>query len=168
MASVVPPVGSYDNLEHYEHIGGQLIKKGLVGHIQRAQLERMALELLIPFTAELGGAVEHEWTLQHGEDKLIPDVMMSFPDYREDDGNLIAPAFLVVESAAQSQSISMLAQKCRDYYHSWGTPYCWLLDAQKQIAFECHLEHGGSLMEVDLLTAGPVVKIPVSNIFEPF
>ncbi len=168
MASVLPALGSYDNLDHYERIGGQLIKKESVGRKQHSQLERIVRDLLTPFTTKLGGIVEHEWTIQQGDDKLIPDVTMSFPEYEENDGYLLAPAFLVVETSSKGQTPSLLAKKCRDHYHPWGTPYCWLIDTQKQAGFECHLQKGGSYTQVEVLTAGPDIQIPVSGIFQAF
>jgi Uma2 family endonuclease len=168
MASVLAALSSYDNLDNYECIGGQLIKKESVGRKQHSQLERIVRDLLTPFATKLGGIVEHEWTLQHGEDRLIPDVTMSFPDYHENEGFLVAPAFLVVETISKGQTVSLMAKKCRDYYHPWDTPYCWLIDTQKQAAYECHLQRGGSVTEVDVLTAGPSIQISVSDIFRAF
>jgi Uma2 family endonuclease len=168
MASVLAALSSYDNLENYECIGGQLIKKESVGRKQHSQLERIVRDMLTPFATKLGCIVEHEWTLQHGEDRLIPDVTMSFPEYHENEGFLVAPAFLVVETISKGQTVSLMAKKCRDYYHPWDTPYCWLIDTQKSAAYECHLQRGGSVIEVDILTAGPHIEISVSGIFRAF
>ncbi|HMF74879.1 MAG TPA: Uma2 family endonuclease [Bryobacteraceae bacterium] len=116
----------------------------------------------------LGSIVEHEWTLRQGDDESIPDVTSSFPEHREEDGYLVAPAFLVVETSSKGQPMSLLAKKCRDHYHPWGTPYCWLIDTQKQARYECHRQREGSLTEVEVLSAGPDIKIPVLDVFEAF
>ena len=48
MASALPALSSFDNLDNYECIGGQLIKKQSVGRKQHSQLERIVRHLLNP------------------------------------------------------------------------------------------------------------------------
>jgi hypothetical protein len=93
--------------------------------------------------------------LKFGNEKFIPDVTLSFPQYQEDDGYLVPPAFPVVESGLKDQRTTYLLRKCRTKYHANGTPYCWVIDSDDKTAYECHKEMNGMFREVDELTAGP-------------
>jgi Uma2 family endonuclease len=83
--------------------------------------------MLEPFRKQLGGISEMEWTLLNGSDKLIPDITFSFPGPKISDGYLVAPAFQIVEISSKDQSLPYLVKKCRDKYHLFGTPYCWII-----------------------------------------
>jgi len=52
-----------------------------------------------------------------------------------------------------------------DHYSRAGISCCWIIDADSQAGYECHRE-GPHLRQVDILTAGPVIEVPVSEISE--
>lgn len=157
------PVG--ENPEFYERIDGRWTRKESVGRDKRSDLEMAILMLLKPFEKTLGGRVRHEWTIAYGRNKLIPDVTFSFPEYKRERGYLVAPAWLVVETSSEDQRLSSLFKKCREQYHPSGTPYCWIIDSDEEVGYECHQEMGGAIRLVEELTAGPEVKISVAEIF---
>ena len=105
-----------------------------------------------------------EWTVAHGRDKAIPDVTVSFPDWAEQEGCLVAPAFLVVESVSYKQRLPKLFEKCFETYHPWGVPYCWIVDPEGG-AYEAHKNQGGLVRPVETLTAGPNISLKLSDIF---
>ncbi len=154
-----------DDFEHYEVLDGCMVLKQSVGRKKHSQLGRIIRSLLVPFQQKLGGDLEGEWTMLNGPDKLIPDVTFSFPNPTISDGYLVAPAFLVVETSSKDQSLSSLFRKCRDKYHVFGTPYCWIVDSEEEAAYECHKADNGLFRLVDTLTAGPDVALAVSAIF---
>ena len=165
---VLPAERADDDPEHYELLDGHMVRKESVGRKKHAQLARILRELLVPFQQRLGGTLESEWTILIGSDKLIPDVTFSSPNPTLSDGYLVAPAFLVIETASKDQSLSSLFRKCRDKYHPYGTPYCWVINSEEEAAYECHKADNGLFRLVDTLTAGPDVSLPVAAIFEGF
>jgi Uma2 family endonuclease len=164
---VVPPnLQIDDDTEHYELLNGRMVRKASVGRKKHSQVERIIWAMLEPYRQKLGGSLEMEWTMLNGPDRVIPDVTFSFPEPKLSDGYLIAPAFLVVETASKDQSLSSLLKKCRDRYHPFGTPYCWVIDSEEEAAYECHKSDNGLFRLVDVLTAGSEIKVSVAEIFE--
>jgi len=72
---------------------------------------------------------------------------------------------LVAEVRSYGQTLPYLVKKCKDRYHRAGISYCWIIDADSQAGYECHREDPHP-QQVDILTAGPVIEVPVSEIFE--
>jgi Uma2 family endonuclease len=163
---VSPGIQVDDKPEHYELLNGRMIRKASVGRKKHSDLEVIILDMLRPLAKNAGAAVAHEWTMLNGPDRVIPDVTFSFPEPKLSDGYLVAPAFLVVETASKDQSLSSLLRKCRDRYHPFGTPYCWVIDSDEEAGYECHKADNGLFRLVDVLTAGPDINISVNAIFE--
>ncbi len=163
---VIPATYVDDDPEHYELLDGRMVRKASVGRKKHSRIDRIVWALLQESQQKLGGTLEMEWTMLNGAEKLIPDVTFSFPNHQEFDGYLVAPAFLVVETSSQDQSLSSLFKKCREKYHFFGTPYCWVIDSQEEAGYECHKADNGLFRLVDVLTAGPEVSISVSAIFD--
>ena len=153
-----------DNPEHYEFIRGQWLKKQSVGRKDHSELELEITLLLLPIAKCLKSEVFHEWTIVHGQEKLIPDVTFSFPNWTERDGYLVAPAFLVVETKSKGQRIATLFDKCVNDYHRIGTPYCWVIDREEQSAYECHRAMAGAHYKVTQLAAGPDISLSVADL----
>lgn len=71
------------------------------------------------------------------------------------------PVLLCVEILSPEDRIGAMLAKC-EQYHAWGVPYCWVIDPEKQSAWQYHSgaepEHiAGSAT----LTAGPLtVSLP--------
>ncbi len=165
---VSPATYADDDPEHYELLDGRMVRKASVGRKKHSRIGRIVWALLQEYQQKLGGTLEMEWTMLNGTDKLIPDVTFSFPNHQEFDDYLVAPAFLVVETSSKDQSLSSLFKKCRQRYHPFGTPYCWVVDSQEEVGYEGHKADNGLFRLVDVLTAGPQISIPVSNIFDEF
>lgn len=150
--------------EYFEIVGGRWIKKESVGRRRHSQLNSIVTDLLTPFAEKLGGTVTHEWTIVRGEERVIPDVTFSFPNFEERDGYLVAPAFLVVESLSPGQRLNAMSRKCTDVYHQWGTHYCWILDYRNEQAYEVHQEAIPDGPQ-SILTAGSEIQLHVDEIY---
>ncbi len=74
---------------------------------------------------------------------LIPDVIaaatITHPYPSE-------PVLLCAEILSPEDRLSAVFAKCEDY-HGWGVPFCWVIDPERQIAWEFH---GGSAAPVRL------------------
>jgi Uma2 family endonuclease len=158
----------HDNPEHYEFLRGRWSKKESVGRADHSDMEVVVSTLLRPIATSLNERVRHEWTIVCGSEKIIPDVTFSFPNPEIHEGYLVAPALLVVECRSTGQKLKTLLDKCRLDHHRMGTPYCWIIDAEEECAYECHKEMNGMHRLVDTLTAGPDVSLSVAKIFEEF
>ena len=152
-----------DDEEHYEFLHGQKIKKESVGRKKHSLLGEVLKRLLAPMAYAQKSIVVTEWTIMHGNEKAVPDVTVSFPDWTEHEGYLVAPAFLVVESVSPGQRLPKLFAKCFDTYHPWGTPYCWIMDGEGE-AYEVHRDYNGLVRPVQTLTAGPNISLELSTI----
>jgi Uma2 family endonuclease len=165
-ASVPPLVldQPLDDPEHYEFIRGHGLKKLSVGREDHSELELQITLLLQPIAKQLKAKVLQEWTIVHGEEKLIPDVTFSFADRKTRDGYLVAPPFLVIETKSKGHRLKTLLEKCVEDYHRIGTPYCWVLDSEEQAAYECHRDMNGAHRLVSRLTAGPDIALSVADL----
>ncbi len=94
---------------------------------------------------------------------LVPDVIAAenirnpFP---------MEPVTLCGEVLSADESLSAVFAKCEEY-HSWGVPYCWILDPERQLAWEYH--SGGVPVAAELtgvLRAGALV-VGLDEIFGP-
>jgi Uma2 family endonuclease len=64
------------------------------------------------------------------------------------------PGLLCAEVISPEDRIGAMLAKC-EQYHAWGVPFCWIVDPEKQTAWEYH--SGGEPQHVDrggTLTAG--------------
>jgi Uma2 family endonuclease len=168
--NAMPPLvleSRLDNPEHYEFLRGRWAKKESVGRADHSTIELIIYEMLRPTAKSLGARVLLEWTVVHGQEKIIPDVTFSFPNPQIRNGYLVAPAFLVVESRSKGQRLNTLIDKCLLDHHRMGTLYCWIVDSDEARAYECHHDMGGA-RQVETLTAGPDVSLSVAAIFAEF
>jgi Uma2 family endonuclease len=125
---------------HYEPecelVNGELIAKPM-GTLERMNMERRLERLLERFEERGQGRVVHELSMRRGEDVRIPDLVFVSPEARFEEGILVDAAWLCVEILSPSQRQSELFAKC-ETYHSWGVPYCWVIDPVKKIAWDYH------------------------------
>ena len=159
-----------DDPELYELLDGRWLKKESVGHIRHSRMCRILFDLLLPFCKRYGLAVEREWTVIRDGKKIIPDVTVSYPQPQPQEGYLVAPAFLAVETKLPGQRLQKLINKCLIDHHSMGTPYCWILDIEEELGYECHCETGKAIV-VPVLTLGNCqwpINLPVKTIFNAF
>lgn len=176
MSSVaaIPPlrlIDPSDDPEHYEFLNGHWEKKESVGREEHSRMGRVMRYLLRDIARQLGSKVEQEWTVLGGERKIIPDVTLSLPAplYKIADGYLVAPALLAVESRSKGQRLQKLVDKCIHEHHPMGTRYCWIIDIEKQVAYECHAERPEAV-PVSALSFGTEhsFSLPVDRLFEQF
>jgi Uma2 family endonuclease len=159
-----PPDGWRDEGKLSEYIDRKWIRKPDLGRPDRSEAVIAVQSLLAPFSRELGGTVLWSWHMLAVPDLLRPDVVMTFPKYSVYQGYLVAPAFLTVDVHAKEESIPGLIEKCKEKYHPFGTPYCWIIDIEEHKGYEMH-RGTESYIEQKMLAAGPEIQVPVQEIF---
>jgi Uma2 family endonuclease len=159
-----PPLDLLDE-KYLEYLDRQWIKKESVGRKKHEDVTEAVYNLLNRYRHLIGGELAEHWTIILGPDKAEPDVTLSHPVYNLYQGYLVSPAFLVAEVRSYGQTLPYLVKKCKDRYHRAGISYCWIIDADSQAGYECHRE-GPHPQQADILTAGPVIEVPVPEIFE--
>ena len=159
-----PPLELLDE-KYLEYLDGQWIKKESVGRKEHEAVTQVIYNFLNRYRSLVGRKLAQHWTIILGPDKAEPDVTLSHPVYNTHQGYLVSPAFLVVEVRSYGQTLPYLVNKCTNRYHRAGIPYCWIIDADSQTGYECHRE-GLHPQRVETLTAGPIITVPVPQIFE--
>lgn len=151
---------------HYERFNGAASERPVPG-LEHAELQRLMVDLLLPFAAQLGGKVLQEWSISDGSaDWLTPDVTFSNPEIKTTRrGHLLAPAYLVVEIRSPDQALKVLFSK-REQYRKWRIPYYWIVDPIESACYECSttgVEWAGIIPRADTLRAG-TIEVPVNAI----
>jgi Uma2 family endonuclease len=66
------------------------------------------------------------------------------------------PVLLCVEILSPENRLGAMLAKC-EQYHAWGVPFCWVVDPEKQTAWQyhsggepLHVERGGTLIAGEL------------------
>jgi|SRR5579863_413189 Uma2 family endonuclease len=84
---------------------------------------------------------------------LIPDVVAA-PTLQ--DPYPTEPVLLCVEILSPDDRVGAMLAKC-ELYHAWGVPFCWVIDPEKQTAWQYHAgseperaEQGGELRAGEL------------------
>jgi Uma2 family endonuclease len=161
----LPPGGwSDDDGKISEYIDGRWIPKPDIGRLDTSMTIGAILKSLSPLSETVGGEILSGWHMLAVPDLLRPDVVMSFPRYSIYDGYLVAPAFLTVEVRVDKEQISSLVRKCRERYHPFGTPFCWIIDIASREGYECHRDSDEPVTR-RTLTAGAQVSLSVEQIF---
>lgn len=166
----VPPLvltDPTDDPERYEFLSGRWVKKD-VGRKEHSKMGRVIFELLHPFAETLGCELELEWAVVKNGERIIPDVTMSFPTphFRIENGYLVAPALLVVETRSKNQRLRSLFDKCRNEHHRIGNSTCWIIDIDEELGYQYDL--GSVPASVDVLKCADIIQLPVTTIFEAF
>lgn len=73
------------------------------------------------------------------------------------------PLHLCIEILSEDDTVEKLIKKCREY-HAWGVPYCWIIDPERQTAWQ--FAAGEEPFQADRLQAEPI-SLPVTEIFAP-
>ncbi len=161
----LPPGGwSDDDGKISEYIDGRWIPKPDLGRLDTSETIQAILTSLRPLRETVGGQILSGWHMLAVPDLLRPDVVMSFPRYSNYDGYLVAPAFLTVEVRVDKEQVSSLVRKCRQRYHPFGTPFCWIIDIANREGYEFHRDSDEPVIR-QTLTAGPNVSLSVEQIF---
>lgn len=151
---------------HYEPecelIGGELIKKTIGtedhGDVQSSLL--VALRRLLKGTKFKAST---EVSFRHGTDVRIPDVSVYRRGASLYRGVLDEPPILCIEVVSPSQRPNELFAKC-DAYHSWGVPFCWIVDPVKESAWEHHANMPLQVV-AGTLRAGDI-ELTIAEVFE--
>jgi Uma2 family endonuclease len=92
---------------------------------------------------------------------LIPDVIAA-PEIQGPYPT--EPVLLCVEILSPEDRVGATLAKCEEY-HAWGVPFCWIIDPEKQTAWQYHsgseperIERGGTLLAGDL-------SVPLAQLF---
>lgn len=119
-----------------ELIDGVLLAKPM-GTLDHMDMERRFVRALERCEQSGLGRAVHELSVRRGDDVRIPDVVFVTPGARFENGVLMDPPMLCVEILSPAQRQSELFAKC-EAYHSWGVPYCWVIDPVAKVAWEYH------------------------------
>ena len=65
------------------------------------------------------------------------------------------PVLLCVEIISPHDRVGRLFGKCEDC-HKWGVPYCWVIDPERKIAWECFPGDAEPRKVEEAITAGPI------------
>jgi Uma2 family endonuclease len=96
-----------------------------------SDLEYIATDLL----RRQGARAFPELTFRVGPTRfLIPDVAVVA---RVEGDYLTEAPILCIEILSPEQRLGEMLAKC-EQYHTWGVPYCWVIDPEKRTAWEYH------------------------------
>ena len=140
-----------------EYVDGVLHPKAMP-----TKLHALVQYLLITLLRKQGVEALSEVTVRLSATKfLIPDVVaaptLQSPYPTE-------PVLLCVEILSPEDRVGAMLAKC-ELYHGWGVPFCWVVDPEKQTAWQYH--SGGEPEHVDrggALSAG-ALTVPLDELF---
>jgi len=92
---------------------------------------------------------------------LVPDLSVG---HDLEDPYPTSPIPLAIEILSPDDRLGATLAKCEEY-HAWGTPYCWVIDPEKQAAWEYH--KGGEPVRVEsrgTLHAGEI-EVSLADLF---
>jgi Uma2 family endonuclease len=73
------------------------------------------------------------------------------------------PVLLCVEIVSPPDRVGKLFGKCEEY-HEWGVPYCWVIDPEREIAWEYFPADLEPRKIQETLTAGPI-QLGLGDVF---
>jgi Uma2 family endonuclease len=105
-----------------------------------------------------------EQTVRIRESKyLVPDVAVQRLEELQEPYPTKA-VHLCVEVMSPEDRFSETVAKCEDY-HSWGVPYCWIIDPESRQCWQYYAEGRPSQIPPEgTLTAG-AIKVPLTTLF---
>jgi Uma2 family endonuclease len=160
--SIVAPISVEDYLKlsckpACEYIDGVLRQKSMPTKKHSITQARFILLL-----SHLGYEVLPELTVRLSTTKyLVPD--LSVGRGLEDPYPTTAIP-LAIEILSPDDRLGATLAKCEEY-HAWGTPYCWVIDPEKQAAWEFH--KGGEPVRIEsqgTLHAGEI-EVSMAELF---
>jgi hypothetical protein len=160
----LPPGGWTDEGKFLEYIDGAWQRKPGLGRWDVSATASSALTLLEPLLDARGPRAIFGVHVIAVPDLLRPNVSVTFPRYTLYQDYLIAPVFLAIEIMAGKSQFIPLTRKCIDRYHSFGTPFCWILDVEARVGFECH-RGADTATAVDAMTAGAGIRVQAGELF---
>jgi Uma2 family endonuclease len=73
------------------------------------------------------------------------------------------PVLLCVEIVSPPDRVGKLFGKCEEY-HTWGVPYCWVIDPERKIAWEYFPGDLEPRKVQDAIAAGPI-QLALADVF---
>lgn len=144
-----------------EYVDGVLVPKGM-GNRKHSRIQRRLLELLQTY-AEFEAFPELHARLRESEFR-IPDIAVERKPVSE--GFYPTKGIhLCVEILSPDQTLGQMLEKC-EHYHAWGTPYCWVIDPERQTAWQ--YDRGGepqSRRLADEFLTADEIELSVGDIF---
>jgi Uma2 family endonuclease len=160
------PVEEYLS-RHYEPecelINGELVPKPM-GTLEHGDMQYKLRRILERYEAKGLGRIAQELSYRKGEDFRIPDLVFAPQDARYQHGFLVQAPLLCVEILSPSQRLSELAAKC-EAYHTWGVPYCWVIDPIKKLAWEYHNDSPLRLLAPEASLQAGEIAVALSELF---
>ncbi len=92
---------------------------------------------------------------------LVPDVIAA---PRIQDPYPTEPVMLCVEILSPEDRLGATLAKC-EQYHSWGVPYCWVIDPVKQTAWEYHSGSDPARIEREGTVRANALVVKMSELF---
>jgi len=146
-----------------ELVDGALLAKPM-GTLEHMNMERRLVRLLERYERSGLGQAVHELSIRNGDEVRIPDLVFVAPGARFENGVLIDPPLLCIEILSPSQRQSELFAKC-EAYHSWGAPYCWVIDPGTKVAWEYHKDSAVRTAEASGNLRAGEISVAVADLF---
>lgn len=116
--------------------------------------------MLVVMLRKLGLQAAPEVTVKLSSTKfLVPDVIAA-PVLQEPYPT--APVLLCCEIMSPEDRLGATLAKCEEY-HTWGVPFCWVVDPVKRTAWEYH--SGGEPLRVTSTLRAESVSISLAELF---
>jgi Uma2 family endonuclease len=144
-----------------EYVDGILVPKGM-GNRKHSRVQGRLLELLRAFS-EFEAFPELHARLRETEFRL-PDIAVERKPVAESFYPTRA-VHLCIEILSPDQTLGQMLEKC-EHYHAWGTAYCWVIDPERQTAWQ--YDRGGERQSrriADPLLTAEEIQIAVAEIF---
>jgi Uma2 family endonuclease len=155
-------VGEYLNSSHKpvcEYIDGVLHPKPIP-----TKLHALIQFLIVSMLRAQNVEALAEVTVRLTETKfLVPNVIA---DYRIQDPYPTEPVALCVGILSPEDRLSAAFAKC-EQYHEWGVPSCWVVDPQKQTAWEYHAGADPNRIEMPGILRAQNLSIRSTQLFQP-
>jgi Uma2 family endonuclease len=112
--------------------------------------------MLVLLLRRQGIQAAQEVTVRLSDTKyLIPDVVAA---HTFESPYPTKPVLLCAEILSPDNRLGAMLAKC-EHYHAWGVPFCWVIDPEKQTAWQYHaggeperVEHGGGILRAGELS----------------
>jgi Uma2 family endonuclease len=147
-----------------EYVCGEVLDRN-VGEKGHSKVQKRLLVFLAQREAQWGLFALQEWRLRIDERHYrIPDLAILIGP-EPDEAMLSTPPFVCVEILSPEDRMSWMQKKIADYL-AFGVRYVWVLDPKAQQAFSYTSEGMRQIQDGFLRTAGPVIEIPLAEIFD--
>jgi Uma2 family endonuclease len=137
-----------------DYIDGVLRQKSMATH-RHGRVQGRIVVLISRFAQEFEAIPELTCWIRP-EKYLVPDLGIQLIDEAEDPYPT-RPVHLCVEVLSPGDRFSETVAKC-DEFHTWGVPYCWIIDPDNRQCWEYHLGSRPSLIPSHgHITAGTIM-----------